>query len=416
MRETNYLEFKRDMTNSFLKTVSAFSNYSGGMILFGVDDDSRKVGVPDPKDFSINLENKINDSIVPQPDYSIEIEDFNIVVLKVEEGINKPYMYKSKAYKRNDSATIEVDTVELTRLILEGKNLNYEELKSEQQEFTFNSLEKAFKEKAEVECFNTDTMRTLNLYFNKQGYNNAAAIFADENRFPGIDLAVFGADINIIKKREIFNHCSILDCFENAMKMYNDYYTYEEIKGALRKKIEKIPEAAFREAIANGLIHRNWDTQSEIRVLMFDDKIEIISPSGLPSGIEEDEYLTGKISRLRNPIIGSIMYRLGYVEMFGTGILRIKNSYKDSCTKPVFDISSNAIKIVLPVIQKTPEISYDEQIIYHLLSDKQSLAISDIVPKCDLSKSKVTRILKNLNEKELVRIEGRGRGTKYRLV
>ena len=155
---------------------------------------------------------------------------------------------------------------------------------------------------------------------------------------------------------------------------------------------------------------------TEIRVSMFDDKIEIISPSGLPSGIEEDEYLTGKISRLRNPIIGSIMYRLGYVEMFGTGILRIKNSYKDSCIKPTFDISSNAIKIVLPVIQKTPEISYDEQIIYNLLSDKLSLAINDIVPKCDLSKSKVTRILKNLNEKELVRIEGRGRGTKYRLV
>lgn len=237
----------------------------------------------------------------------------------------------------------------------------------------------------------------------------------DENHFPRIDIVVFGANSNIIKNRETYHHCSILDCFENAIKLYKDYYTYEEIKGAVRRKVEKIPEAAFREAIANGLIHRNWDIQSEIRVSMFDDKVEIISPSGLPSGILEEEYLTGKISKLRNPIIGSIMYRLGYVEMFGTGILRIKNAYKESCTKPIFDISSNAIKVVLSVIQETPEISYEEQIIYNLLSDKQSLAISDILAKCDFSKSKVTRILKDLNEKEFVRIEGRGRGTKYRL-
>ena len=110
-------------------------------------------GISNPKGFCINLENKINDSIAPQPDYSIKIEDNNIVVFKVEDGISKPYMYKSKAYKRNDSATIEVDPVELTRLILEGKNLNYEELKSEQQELTFLSLKRAFEEKAGVEYF-----------------------------------------------------------------------------------------------------------------------------------------------------------------------------------------------------------------------------------------------------------------------
>ena len=324
-------------------------------------------------------------------------------------------MYKSKAYKRNDSATIEVDPVELTRLILEGKNLNYEELKSEQQELTFLSLKRAFEEKAGVEHFTIDTLKTLNLYINKHGYNNAAAIFADENQFPGIDIAVFGADISIIKKRETYNHCSILKCFENAINMYRDYYTYEVIKEATRKKVERIPEAAFREAIANGLIHRNWDTKSEIRVSMFDDKVEIVSPSGLPSGITDEEYLTGKISKLRNPIIGSIMYRLGYVEMFGTGILRIKNAYKESCTKPIFDISSNAIKVVLPVINETSELSSDQQIIYKLLSDKRSFAISDILLKCDFSKSKVTKILKELYEKELIKIEGRGRGTKYRL-
>ena len=57
----------------------------------------------------------------------------------------------------------------------------------------------------------------------------------------------------------------------------------------VRKKIEKIPEAAFREAIANGLIHRIWDVESQIRVLMFEDRIEVVSPGGLPAGITKEK-------------------------------------------------------------------------------------------------------------------------------
>ena len=45
MRETRILEFKETITNTFLKTVSAFSNYDGGTILFGVDDDGNVKGI-----------------------------------------------------------------------------------------------------------------------------------------------------------------------------------------------------------------------------------------------------------------------------------------------------------------------------------------------------------------------------------
>ena len=52
-----------------------------------------------------------------------------------------------------------------------------------------------------------------------------------------------------------------------------------------------IPEAAFRETLANAIIHRTWDVNAKIRVMMFDDRIEVVSPGGLPSGITEREYL-----------------------------------------------------------------------------------------------------------------------------
>ena len=75
MHETRTLEFKEKITNTFLKTVSAFSNYNGGTILFGVDDDGNVKGLPDIKQACLDIENKINDSISPQPNYMRYIID-----------------------------------------------------------------------------------------------------------------------------------------------------------------------------------------------------------------------------------------------------------------------------------------------------------------------------------------------------
>ena len=153
MRETRILEFKETITNTFLKTVSAFSNYNGGTILFGVDDNGNVKGLPDVKQACLDIENKINDSISPQPNYTLEIQnndqpDYTLeaqkdhtIILSVKSGAYKPYLYKSKAYKRNDTATIEVDTLEFSRLVLDGKNISFEELPCKDQELSFKILQ-----------------------------------------------------------------------------------------------------------------------------------------------------------------------------------------------------------------------------------------------------------------------------------
>ena len=98
MRETRILEFKETITNTFLKTVSAFSNYDGGTILFGVDDDGNIKGLPDVKRACLDIENKINDSITPQPDYTLEIQNNDKTINQtVKNGILKPNLYNTKA-------------------------------------------------------------------------------------------------------------------------------------------------------------------------------------------------------------------------------------------------------------------------------------------------------------------------------
>ncbi len=413
MRETRTIEFKETIINTFLKTVSAFSNYDGGIILFGIDDNGNVKGIEDVKKSCLDIENKINDSISPQPDYTLEVQSDSTIKLTIKSGVQKPYLYKSKAYKRNDTATIEVDTLELSRLILEGKNIRFEELPCKEQMLTFEFLHQKLKESIQIETFNLDTLKTLNLYDNDHGYNNAAGLLADTNHFPGIDIVKFGENISIIQKRATFEKISILEVYDKAVEVFRDYYKYEVIQGAERKKVEKIPEAAFREAIANALIHRVWDVESQIRVLMFDNRIEIVSPGGLPSGITESEYLSGKISVLRNRNLANVFYRLGFVEIFGTGITRIKQLYEAGLKKPDFEVSENAIKITLPIFEENLNLTEDERMVYKTLSKTMLKSISEITPYISFGKSKTTQLLKDMSQKGVIAVEGKGRGTKY---
>lgn len=196
MRETRILEFKETIMNTFLKTVSAFSNYDGGTILFGVDDDGNVKGLPDVKQTCLDIENKINDSISPQPNYTLEIQNNDQTIkLTVKSGLQKPYLYKSKAYKRNDTATIEVDTPEFSRLVLDEKNIRFEELSCEDQELSFEILHHKLKESIQIETFNRDTLKTLNLYDNVNGSIKITIDVSDEEWNKAMDVFSYVFDL-----------------------------------------------------------------------------------------------------------------------------------------------------------------------------------------------------------------------------
>ena len=414
MKESRELELKSTITNTFLKTVSAFSNYNTGKIIFGVDDTGQIIGLENIEELCLDLENKINDNISPKPDFRfIKDTKKNIITLIVEEGFNKPYLYKGKAYKRNDTSTVEVDRIEFNRLTLLGLNQYYEELKARKQDLEFKVLKKELEEKLSLKDFSKDILKTLNLYDDKNGYNNAAELFADKNNFAGVDIAKFGKNIDEILDRNLFINMSIISQFQKTLEVFNRYYKYEQILGSERIEKELIPEKAFRETIANALIHRTWDVNSNIRISMYEDKIEISSPGGLPSGISEKEYLNGQISQLRNPILANIFFRLKYIEMFGTGIRRINESYKDYSVKPAFEIFENSIKITLPIITTRLFLTTDEKIVMDILEKGAILSSSEILKMTELKKDKLNRLLKKLIQKNYIDVIGNGRGTKY---
>ena len=192
--------------------------------------------------------------------------------------------------------------------------------------------------------------------YNKDGYyNTEGELLADENDidFSGIDIVKFGKDINKILYRKTISNVSLLTQFDSAVD--------------------------FRESLANAIFHRVWDTNAYIQIAMYEDKIEINSPGGLPAGISKDEYLNGNISVLRNPIIEGVFNRLNIIEKFGTGIARIIKEYTHSISKPDFEVSENRIRIMLPVTEiDLIDLSEDENMVYELLKEEVELSRKEI--------------------------------------
>ena len=146
---------------------------------------------------------------------------------------------------------------------------------------------------------------------------------------------------------------------------------------------------------------------------MFDDRIEITSPGGLPAEVSEEDYLNGQISFLRNPIIGNVFFRLNYIEMFGSEIQRINQAYVNQLVKPIYKIFTNSITIILPVVITDKDFTVDEQLIVQILNGHVKMSRKEIEQEIGFSKDKTIRVINALIEKGVVAKTGMARNSKY---
>lgn len=413
MRETANLEFKSEITNSFLKTVSAYANFHGGTILFGVADDGTTVGIKDPTQACLAIENKINDNIAPRPRFFLEPDETRgLIRLVVQPGSDTPYLYHGKAYRRSDSASIEVDRVELNRLVLSGQGLSFEELPFTGKTLAFETLFRNMQKILHLENPDNDTLKTLGL-LTPDGYNQAAALLADVNPFPGIDIVKFGSSISEILGRVTIENQSILVLFHTAMEAFDQHLRIEKVEGSTRVIKEMAPHEAYREAVANALVHRTWDVKARVRVSIFPDRVEVSSPGGLPTGLSEAEYLAGRVSVLRNPLLAEVFFRLGFIEKFGTGVLRIREAYRNQTEAPGFSVMDNSITVTLPFIGSKAGITTDAARLLDSMTRGRPYARAELDNLTGFEKSKTIRLLNSLAEKHLVIATGNGRARRY---
>lgn len=416
--ESKTTELKEKFTKSLLKTISAFSNYHEGAIYIGVRDDGVVVGNPNIIQEKIDIENTINTTITPKPFYDlniIEIQNKSILEIVVYKGDNGPYFYQNTAYMRNDTSTIPVDGHNLTRLILRSKNLTYDQVISNKEKLTFDYLKSKLKTVLNVEEINLSILTTLGLY-GENAFNNGALLISDNGKLNQsfVDIARFKLNTNTFLDRKRLENRSILEYFDQAISEFQlRYASYEVVDGKHRATKELIPFVAFREALSNAIIHRDYLLNAGVQIAMFDNRIEIASPGGLPEGIDEVQFFKGLTSLSRNPIIANIFFRLKLIEQFGTGVNRIIDSYKLYKLNPSFEISRSQIRVVLPVINfDYSKLESKESIIAYLKafpkSSRQSIENAIV-----MEKSSLIRRLNELERFGLIFKIGNGPSTVY---
>lgn len=418
--ESKEVEFKREYTKSLLKTVSAFANYNDGLIVIGIDDNGVVVGVSDVNCLKEQIENVIYDTILPNPYFEIETDICDgktVLIIKVFKSENTPYTYMGKAYKRIAITTREVDLYEYNELVLSGKNLTYDEMQISDDELDLSVLNNRLRKIIGISEVDKNVLTSLGLYKNGK-YNIAAKLLSDNNDIGKITLLRYSNDVELIKDRIDLQNISILTQFDKCIDFYYKHVNKQEIiDGAYRKTIEEIPLVAYREAIANAICHRDYNKQSDIKVEIFDDRVEITSPGGLPIGISYDDFIDGRISIPRNKVIAEIFYRLKLIEKIATGIRRIKSNYKEYDLKPEFQITENSVRVVLPNVLYKEEVSLSEreQKIIDLFDDKEFLASKDISEALGLKKTQTSKYLSDLVSKAQLSKIGNGRNVKYML-
>lgn len=411
--ENRYIEYKADVSKSYLKTVVAFSNYHDGLIIFGITDDLKVKGIEDLEKTKLRIENEINDNIKPNVNYFIEANRLNnTITLIVKKGKFTPYYYKNKSYKRNDTSTIEIDKNEEKELILEGMNLNYEDIDSLNQNLTFDELNKELTNKLNINNINNDIYKTLSLINHNNKYNIASYLLSDSNNFNEIDLVIYGKNINEIKYRERFSSLSLITLFKKILEIFDNNYKVEVIKKENRIVEYKIPFIAFREALANSLIHRNYNSSLFNKIEMYEDKIIIVSIGGLLNNLTKQDFINGRISSLRNPIIASIFHRLGYSELLATGIKKINDSYSSSYIKNEYDITSSSVTYILPTLNSIT-LSNNELLILNSLISLKEYKRKEIEELTSLSKDIIIRCLNNLIKNGIIIKTGVNKEIRY---
>lgn len=414
-RESNLLEYKEKVTDSFLKTVSAYANFQTGKIVFGVTDSLETVGLKDLTKSALSIENKINDALDPVPQFQIQLnEAARTITLTVSKGPFVPYLYQGQAYIRKDSSSVPVDRSLLMDMVLKDRNLSFDQLPCNETSLTFPTLEKMLQDKIGLVSLGKDTLVTLDLFNKSYGYTKAGLLFSSENSFPGVDIVRFGSDHNEILARKTFENQSILDIYTNSCDFFNLFYSIEYVDGIERSRHLQIPELAFREALANALVHRDWSLQNiRIQIAMKKDGIDIISPGGLPENMTESLYFQEFYSVPQNPHIAYVFLRLGLIERLGTGFSRIMNSYQNEIVKPMFEITDKTLTICLPVVGQFGNLSKDQQKIYQFLKQNRFSSRKAIEDYCSFSRSKTTNLLNEMLSAHIIGKTGNSRSTQY---
>lgn len=433
--ENENIEFKAKLSDEIYKEVIAFANTDGGMIYIGIDDQGNVVGLENIDESYTRLTNGIRDAI--QPDVTMFVryvlQEDRVIRIEVGEGSYKPYYLKSKGLKPNgvyvrQGATSAPASPELIRkMIKDTDGDQFEDMRTMEQELTFNDAEKAFV-RYNVD-FTEDKFIALGLRnLHDDHYTNLALLLSDQCQHT-IKVAVFAdEDRTIFKDAKEFGG--------SIFRQLDDTYSYlllcnrtsATFQGLNRVEKKDYPEEALREALLNAMVHRDYSFSGSIIINVNDAAMEFISIGGLLPGLSVEDIRSG-ISQPRNRKLAEIFHRLKLIESYGTGIRRIFKLYENHSVQPRIEVTPNAFKLILPntnyvntidnvsIKEKNaaPAITPQMKVVLGYLSEYGEISEEELQELLNVKRTRAYLIARQMLEQGLIQCSGRGISKRYYL-
>ena len=463
--ESGQLEFKEVVRKEDIaKTLCAFLNAEGGMMLIGVKDDGKIIGIDNAEKHEMELKQYLFQSIIPEAPVTVSIEKIGtkeILSVKVWNGSKPPYVLNNgKIFYRRGSRTVPASPDEISKLITERQKteLHWErqpalgveiddldelEIRKTIQDLAKYGRGKLFSEK-DVEEFLT----YYSLYRDGHLTNAAVILFAKE---PSKYLPQSRVRLTVFNDSKTSNSYSYDKVFEGNLFMdIEDILQFFEVNIATKSKFTEkkwlredvtYPKFALREGLMNALIHRDFTSVSgTVHVAFYPTHLEIINSGSLYGGYSPNDLAKSHLSVPRNPDIAHICFLRQMIEKIGRGtVLMIEDCESKGYASPKWNTNAGYTTVVFPgvtvtakhdavndavndavtkgIIDAVSDTVNDALIdaVNTIIQLKEGASIKDIMDATGKSNATVKRYLQVLREISLIEFKGAAKTGRYYL-
>ncbi len=440
--ENGTTEFKERCDQEAIETAAAFANTSGGIIFIGVSDKKEIRGITIGKETLPDVTNRISQAIDPRVVMELEsanIEGKSVLLVQIVASSIKPVSVKGICYKRVGNSNRVMSPQEIAQMHLKSVGQTWDQLSvvsaknhdiDEQKIQWYLTRREASRNVAQPQNMTVpDLLRNINCISEEETPTHAGILFFGKHPQKFFQ----NAQLRVVRFRGTSVTHPVIDRLDCSGTLWEIVIAAEEFirrnirllslrgsKSFQRDDKFEYPLEALREAIINGLIHRNYQEPADVRVFIFDDRIEIINPGSFPEDVSPHK----PIHRPVNPILSQLMYDIGFVERYGSGIKMMQRLCEEwENTAPHYELHPLETKIIFDSpIQDTTFIEIDD--ISEQLNDRQKDALfhveknGQIMTKEYVEINRVSRgtaylELKDLTDKGLLTMVGKGRGSRY---
>lgn len=330
------------------REICAFANATGGVILIGVADDGEIVGIANHNKLKSQVQSIARSA---DPPIAVEMDSANdVLCITIPEQHGKPYSFGGKYYIREGASSQQMSRNEIREFFFKEGLIRFDKTPCHNFKIDRDLTPEAwarFAKRAHIpdEMDPIVALENLNLLENGIMTHAGAWLLAED-----ITRYTLTADVTCAVLRGVTNtHIIDLKNFTGDIcAIYDDCIAYMQAKlnTALiphargRDERLELPEDALREAMVNAIAHRDYRSTAKVQVHIFYDRLEIVTPGGLPAGMREEDL--GIRSVPRNPLLFGMFHRMGMVEQIGSGIRRIRQECRDyGVEEPVIEVSDN---------------------------------------------------------------------------